>query len=63
MSLLERLMSQNPLYRKDPNTLNYNANVIVKLLNNYRSHEVILRVPNDHFYDGQLLVSEIHTMR
>lgn len=54
MSFMERLMNHNPMYAKK--TTGYNSNIIVQLLNNYRSHEVILKVPNQIFYDGQLLV-------
>lgn len=32
----------------------YNNNVLTKLINNYRSHSAILKVPNQLFYDGEL---------
>lgn len=56
MSFLERLINHNPLYLKNEGTKQYNSDVMVKLIKNYRSHSVILKVPNDLFYDGHLLV-------
>lgn len=35
----------------------YNAQVVTKLLNNYRSHSAILKQPNDLFYNSELRVS------
>lgn len=55
MSFLERLVIYNQLYQKDEHLKGYNPDVMVKLIKNYRSHSVILKVPNDLFYDGQLL--------
>ncbi|KAM4701901.1 helicase MOV-10 [Discoglossus pictus] len=52
-SLLERLMTQNALYKK--NDVGYNSQFVTKLLKNYRSHPDILYVPNDLFYDNELL--------
>ncbi|RVE72922.1 hypothetical protein OJAV_G00045260 [Oryzias javanicus] len=50
LSLLERLMEFNDLYKtSDPR-------FITKLQKNYRSHEAILKVPNEEFYDGKLQV-------
>ncbi|TRZ12568.1 hypothetical protein HGM15179_014547 [Zosterops borbonicus] len=53
-SLLERLMLHNPLYKKSSG--GYDAQFITKLLWNYRSHEAILRIPNELFYDNELKV-------
>ncbi|NWR09369.1 SDE3 helicase, partial [Paradoxornis webbianus] len=53
-SLLERLMLHNPLYKKSSG--GYDPQFITKLLWNYRSHEAILRVPNELFYDNELKV-------
>ncbi|NXL73862.1 SDE3 helicase, partial [Leptocoma aspasia] len=53
-SLLERLMLHNPLYKKSSE--GYNPQFITKLLWNYRSHEAILRIPNELFYDNELKV-------
>ncbi|KAG1680367.1 hypothetical protein FOA52_015458 [Chlamydomonas sp. UWO 241] len=33
----------------------YNTAYVTKLVNNYRSHPAILKVPNELFYDGELL--------
>lgn len=52
-SMLERLMSL-PLYSKRPGTNRYDANVLTKLVLNYRSHPSILAVSNNLFYDGEL---------
>ncbi|XP_063049770.1 putative helicase mov-10-B.1 [Engraulis encrasicolus] len=56
VSLLERLMKDNPLYQKDVSG-RYNPRYVTKLLLNYRSHESILKVPNDLFYEGELIAS------
>ncbi|XP_041952750.1 putative helicase mov-10-B.1 isoform X2 [Alosa sapidissima] len=56
LSLLERLMKHNPLYQKDE-TGHYNSRYVTKLLLNYRSHKSILKIPNDLFYDGELVAS------
>ncbi|NXI60620.1 SDE3 helicase, partial [Chloroceryle aenea] len=55
-SLLERLMLHNPLYKKSSE--GYNPQFITKLLWNYRSHEAILRIPNELFYDSELKACE-----
>ncbi|KAM5180413.1 helicase MOV-10 [Mantella aurantiaca] len=52
MSLLERLMTQNPLYGKASGA--YNSEFVTKLLLNYRSHPDILTIPNELFYDNEL---------
>ncbi|KAJ7331778.1 hypothetical protein JRQ81_013958 [Phrynocephalus forsythii] len=52
LSLLERLMKENPLYQKKEG--HYNPQFITKLLRNYRSHGAILKYPNETFYDGEL---------
>ncbi|KAG9485559.1 hypothetical protein GDO78_008567, partial [Eleutherodactylus coqui] len=54
MSLLERLMTQNPLYGKTSGS--YNPQFVTKLLQNYRSHPDILSIPNELFYDNELQV-------
>ncbi|XP_005510438.2 helicase MOV-10 [Columba livia] len=51
-SLLERLMLHNPLYKRSSG--GYNPQFVTKLLWNYRSHEAILRIPNELFYDSEL---------
>ncbi|KAM6114446.1 LOW QUALITY PROTEIN: helicase MOV-10 [Phoenicopterus ruber ruber] len=56
ISLLERLMLHNPLYKKSSE--GYNPQFVTKLLWNYRSHEAILRIPNELFYDSELKACE-----
>ncbi|XP_015224549.1 PREDICTED: putative helicase mov-10-B.2, partial [Cyprinodon variegatus] len=51
-SLLERLMTDFPLYQKNEGV--YNNLYVTKLLRNYRSHPAILKIPNELFYDGEL---------
>lgn len=51
-SLMERLMECEP-YQKVKNK--YNSRYITKLVRNYRSQEPILRIPNELFYDNELL--------
>ncbi|XP_043932875.1 helicase MOV-10 isoform X2 [Protopterus annectens] len=63
MSLLERLMTQNTLYQKDVETNVYNKQFVTKLLRNYRSHRSILEIPNQQFYDGELLEYANEIMR
>ncbi|KAI7797624.1 putative helicase mov-10-B.2 [Triplophysa rosa] len=54
VSLLERLMTQKELYNRREN-MEYDKRYVTKLLQNYRSHPSILKVPNELFYDGQLM--------
>lgn len=53
-SFLVRLMDSIDLYQKADGE--YNSDVITKLTYNYRSHPQILKVPNNLFYDGELVV-------
>eukprot|EP00117_Sycon_ciliatum_P045094 scpid24971/ scgid32453/ Putative helicase mov-10-B.1 len=54
VSFLERLMTVCDLYqRKEDKT--YNSDVLTKLVNNYRSHPDILKIPNELFYDSELI--------
>lgn len=59
MSLLERLMIQSNIYKKDPVDDEYDNRVITKLIRNYRSHKILLDVPNRLFYDDELMASKI----
>ena len=52
--MLERLMDCVQLYQKDKDG-NYDPNFITKLVKNYRSHEAILRIPNQMFYENELV--------
>lgn len=47
---MERIMKQK-FYREDPE---YNTNYVVQLVDNYRSHEMILKFPNGEFYNNRL---------
>ncbi|XP_026223832.1 putative helicase mov-10-B.2 [Anabas testudineus] len=53
VSLLERLMKHNNLY-KAHDIYRYNTRFVTKLLRNYRSHPAILKIPNELFYKGEL---------
>jgi len=56
-SLLERVISLPP-YQRNVNYAaygNYNGRLITKLVNNYRSHPEILLIPNQLFYDNELM--------
>uniref|UniRef100_A0A8C9W2S8 RNA helicase n=1 Tax=Scleropages formosus TaxID=113540 RepID=A0A8C9W2S8_SCLFO len=63
LSLLERLMLDNPLYQKAKPKGAYDEHFVSKLLHNYRSHPAILRIPNELFYDGELQVFADHHLR
>ena len=52
-SFLERIMSRELYLRRDDGT--YNSRHITQLVNNYRSHPDLLKVPNRLFYDGSLV--------
>jgi hypothetical protein len=52
-SLLERL-SKRPLYSRGEGGV-YDHRVVTKLLRNYRSHPQILKLPNDFFYNSELI--------
>ena len=58
ISLLERL-SLLPLYQRDETRFkdhgSYDPMLVTKLVRNYRSHEDIIKVPSDLFYDAELL--------
>ncbi|KAM8916086.1 putative helicase mov-10-B.1 isoform 3-T3 [Spinachia spinachia] len=56
LSLLERLMKQNALYQKSPESGHFDTRFVSKLLRNYRSHASILKVPNELFYEEELQV-------
>ncbi|XP_068084476.1 putative helicase mov-10-B.1 isoform X2 [Anabrus simplex] len=53
VSLLERLMVTCDIYRKNEDEM-YDNHYITKLLSNYRSHPVILNLPNRLFYGNEL---------
>ncbi|XP_011684301.1 PREDICTED: putative helicase MOV-10, partial [Wasmannia auropunctata] len=51
-SMLEKLMNDSDLYKKQNGK--YNPNYITKLVKNYRSHESLLYVSNEQFYNNEL---------
>lgn len=53
-SYIDRLMNCE-LYKVDVNSGKFNQKYIVQLVKNYRSHNAILRVPNELFYSGKLV--------
>ena len=56
-SLLERLSEMEPYARHDEIDVlgnHYDKRMITKLVHNYRSHPVILKLPNKLFYNGDL---------
>ncbi len=56
ISMLERLMRDGPCYQRRPGQSDpYDPTHIVKLVNNYRSHRELLVVPNELFYDNELV--------
>lgn len=61
-SMLERLMGWGPYKKKNDNK--YDPMFVTKLVQNYRCHETILRLPNELFYDGELVAKGgYHTMK
>jgi hypothetical protein len=57
MSLLERLMNQCDLYKKNERDKLYNPAVLTKLVQNFRSHKLILALPDKMFYERELEVN------
>ncbi|XP_049438320.1 putative helicase mov-10-B.2 isoform X3 [Epinephelus fuscoguttatus] len=53
VSLLERLMNNNNLYKPHEQD-GFDNRFVTKLLRNYRSHPAILKIPNELFYNGEL---------
>lgn len=53
-SLMDQLFKK-PLYQPNPKTKQYNSKYITQLINNYRSHKDILKIPNELFYDNKLI--------
>jgi len=66
-SYLERLMDTIKIYQRRDSSVTekgpYDARVISKLVQNYRSHGEIIKIPNECFYDGELMVCADPIMR
>lgn len=58
LSYLERLMKRN-IYSRQANG-QYMDKLLVKLVRNYRSHEKIVKLANEMFYDNELICSADH---
>lgn len=56
VSFMQHLLDQ-PLYKPNPKTGEYNQNYITQLVKNYRSHSAILQAANMLFYENRLQVS------
>ena len=60
MSFLERLIARS-VYAKDldahENTYGYDPRVLTKLVNNYRAHPALLAIPNELFYNNELVAA------
>ncbi|XP_056631656.1 putative helicase MOV-10 [Diorhabda sublineata] len=54
-SLLERLITTSELYSRNTIKNSYDSKCVSKLVKNYRSHETILKLPNELFYDKELI--------
>ena len=67
LSFLERLMTKSQAYsrKKDagPGEAHYDQRILTKLLQNYRSHPDILKLPNELFYDNELEVQADQLVR
>ena len=54
-SLMGRLMADFDMYKPDPETGEYDVRYVTQLVRNFRSHETILEVPSEKFYNGGLM--------
>lgn len=53
ISLFERLFNL-PLYKRNAQTGQFSQQYITQLVQNYRSHRAILKIPNELFYENTL---------
>lgn len=53
ISLLERLMKM-PIYQRNSHDNKYDADCIIQLVQNFRSHAALIHLSNQLFYDGSL---------
>ena len=64
VSLLERLMETCDVYKKRATMPpSFDSRVVTKLVQNYRSHPDILKLPNKLFYDNELEVKADQLVR
>jgi len=54
-SYMERLVNTSPAYNLEGNSGKYPPELVTLLVNNYRSHPDILKLPNEMFYRNQLV--------
>ena len=54
ISLMERLMKL-PIYKRNVATNSYNPAVVVKLVQNFRSHPYLFKFSNEMFYSNELI--------
>lgn len=55
-SLMEHLLKKQ-IYKKNMKTRKFNQNYVTQLVENYRNHPAILKIPNDLFYESTLKAS------
>ena len=56
-SYMERLVRTSPAYRLEDNDDRYPPGLVTLLVNNYRSHHHILKLPNEMFYRNRLVAT------
>lgn len=65
-SYMERLVQTSPAYSLQHNSNVYPPHLVTFLVNNYRSHHQILKLPNERFYRNQLVacgdIFQTHSM-
>ena len=54
VSFMERLILSSPAYAADGQNDTYPPDLVTILVRNYRSHQAILKLPNEMFYHGKL---------
>jgi len=56
-SYMERLVKTSSAYKLEDNDDRYPPGLVTLLVNNYRSHDHILKLPNELFYHNQLIAA------
>ncbi len=54
MSLMERLMKESKIYKKDQKTGSRNPAFITRLVYNFRSRRELIQTPSMMFYENEL---------